>query len=58
MEEKNKAIILNKMQRKKLKEQFKCSDAAISQALNGRTSSKLSRLIRTYAANKLNGVVV
>lgn len=58
MDTKAKEIIVNKMERKELKEVFQCSDAALSQALNGRTNSKLSRLIRTYAANKLNGVVI
>lgn len=58
MDTKVKEIIVNKMERQELKKVFQCSDAALSQALNGRTNSKLSRLIRTYAANKLNGVVI
>lgn len=58
MDYKSKEIIINTLQRKELKSTFGCSDAAITQALKGKTSSKLSRQIRSYAANKLNGVII
>lgn len=51
-------VFLSTQNRRKLKEQFQCSNATISDSLNFRNNSLVGRRIRMYAINHLNGIFI
>lgn len=51
-------VFLSTQNRRKLKEQFQCSNATISDSLNYRNNSLAGRRIRMYAINHLHGILI
>ena len=49
-------IVLSKSQRKQLRERYNYSECTLSESLHFKRRSIISRRIRAYAVNHLNGI--